>query len=312
MPAEPAGTGEPSDRPELTFSDPTLDRAAHLRAGDYAVRAWREAGSAALAVGPGQSVALATPASLRRLVTAELPADAEPILLGREDGAALFATDAEAHPLEVPLEFTGLRDAARSLNAREAGIAAFAVAMIGWHRTHRFCGRCAARTRAEQAGHVRVCPQCGMNWFPRTDPAVTMLVESGERAVLTRRVRAATATTWSALAGFVEPGETPESAVAREALEEVGVVVERVRYVVSQPWPFPQALMLGYRAYADPRAPEVRVTDPEELVEARWFTRAELRSTLAAGATLPPPYTIGHFLITSWLERDAGRGARER
>ena len=238
-------------------------------------------------------------------------------LLGIEDGAPLFvadATDSERRR-KLHASLVGLREAAAGLAASEAALAGYAVALVAWQRTHRFCGRCGTPTVSEQAGHRRRCPACGLRSFPRTDPVVTMVIESGDRALLTRR-RGAVGATWSAVAGFIEPGETPEEALVREAQEEVGVTVRAVHYVGAQPWPFPHALMLGYRAIADPDLPPASVHDPEELAGARWFHRAELRAQLAAGTiTLPPAIAIGHRLIVDWLEREDPErpsAARER
>jgi NAD+ diphosphatase len=171
--------------------------------------------------------------------------------------------------------------------------------MVTWHRLNRHCGRCGHATEVQVAGHRRRCPACGLQHFPRTDPAITMLVQAGDRCLLSRR-DGAPERRWSALAGFVEPGETPEEAVAREAREETGVQVTSVEYVTSQPWPFPAALMIGFWAYVGHDAPPT--PDREELVEARWFGRDELRAALAEERiALPPAGTIGNFLISTWL-----------
>ncbi len=290
---------------ELTFAGRGLDRAAHLREDDEAARLRASGHAGVILVGEGQSVLLENPHRLARL---PVPADGALVFLGLEAGGRpVFAAD--GGEADVPLRgtgFTPLRQAAAELEHDEAGIAAYAVALVGWHRTHRHCGRCGTLSRVEQAGHSRRCPACGLHTFPRTDPAVTMLVETGEHCLLTRRQRAATARTWSALAGFVEPGETPEAAVAREALEEVGVEVVAVEYVTSQPWPFPQALMIGYRAFADTDPGHAVVHEPLELVEARWWSRPELRGALGRREIgLPPPISIGYRLITDWLARAA-------
>jgi NAD+ diphosphatase len=137
--------------------------------------------------------------------------------------------------------------------------------------------------------------------FPRTDPAITMLVSAGERCLLSRR-HGAPEHRWSALAGFVEPGETLEEAVIREAREETGVDVVAVEYVTTQPWPFPAALMIGFWAFADSDRPGAPEAQPDELVEARWWERSELAAALDAGQIiLPPPGSIGNYLITTWL-----------
>jgi NADH pyrophosphatase NudC (nudix superfamily) len=201
--------------------------------------------------------------------------------------------------------FVPLRTLAAELSADEAALAAYAVGMVGWHRVHRHCGRCGHATEVEHAGHRRRCPACGLLQFPRTDPAVTMLVQAGEHCLLSRR-RGAPEHRWSALAGFVEPGESLEEAVAREAREETGVEVVAVEYVTSQPWPFPAALMIGFWAFADPAARGGALQpEAEELVDARWFERGSLRDALAGGRIiLPPPGTIGNYLISTWI--DAG------
>ncbi|MEA2144721.1 MAG: diphosphatase [Solirubrobacteraceae bacterium] len=287
----------------ITFAGGRLDRAVHLR-NDEALTRLRHAPQArTLLVGEGQSVAVDGPQTLLR---APLPSGdgAHLALLGVQDGAPLFVADAtNANAGGADLEFVGLREAAAGLTAQEAALAGYAVALVAWQRTHRFCGRCGTATVSEQAGHRRRCPACGLRTFPRTDPVVTMVIESGDRALLTRR-RGAVGATWSAVAGFIEPGETPEEALVREAQEEVGVTVRAVHYVGAQPWPFPHVLMLGYRALADPDLTAATVRDTEELAGARWFTRAELRAELDAGTiALPPAIAIGHRLIVDWLER---------
>jgi NAD+ diphosphatase len=171
---------------------------------------------------------------------------------------------------------------------------AHGVALLNWHRRHRFCANCGTRTKSAEAGHVRRCPNCGAEHHPRTDPVVIMLVEDGDRAMLGRQP------TWppgrySALAGFVEPGESLEEAVAREVREESGVHLTDVRYRSSQPWPFPTSLMLGFRARWASGEPAV---GDGELEDVRWFTREEI----AGGQVqLPPPEAIARRLIEEWL-----------
>jgi NAD+ diphosphatase len=252
----------------------------------------------------GQEVLLAGPATLARLPLRAVPQDAPLILLGLELGdVALFAYDAgeRAGGYGDGTRFASLREIAADLDSAEGGLAAYAVALAGWHRNHGHCARCGAQTVIEQAGHSRRCPVCGAHHFPRTDPVVTMLVHDADRCLLTRR-RGAPAGRWSALAGFVEPGETPEEAVVRETREEVGLTIVELRYVGAQPWPFPASLMLGYRARVDPDTSSEPVVDQHELLDARWFTRGELQAAIDDGtATLPPAAAIGHFLIAGWL-----------
>jgi NAD+ diphosphatase len=261
-------------------------------------------------VGSDQEVALTGGGALALVPVTELAPDASLTFLGLDAASrAVFAYDAadaadaadKAHDHDAEHDFAALRSLAADLEPAEAALAAYAVGMVGWHRVNRHCGRCGYATEVEQAGHRRRCPNCGLVQFPRTDPAVTMLVQSKDRCLLSRR-RGAPEHRWSALAGFLEPGETPEEAVVREAREETGVEVVAVEYVTSQPWPFPAALMIGFWAFADPaddRAPE---PEPSELVEARWWDRAELERAIREDRiSLPPPGTIGNYLISTWV-----------
>ena len=193
----------------------------------------------------------------------------------------------------------GLREAAALLNDRDAGLFTHAVALVNWHATHTHCPRCGTPTVTVAAGHAQRCPADGSEHFPRIDPAVIMLVTDPDDRCLLARNRRWPERRVSILAGFVEPGESAEQAVAREVQEETGIVVARVRYVGSQPWPMPQSLMLGFRAAASGDL-ELRVDD-DEIAEAHWYSREELRSALAAQEILlPPPVSIAHRLIESW------------
>jgi NAD+ diphosphatase len=302
----------PSAPGKIAFAGGTVDRAAHLREDGAADRLRDVDSSRVVLVGDGQTVAVtAAGGGLALVPVTALPGDAELTFLGLDPaGVALFAYDAgggeasraRAGAPKSQLEFASLRGLAAELEPADAALAAYAVALVGWHRVQRFCGRSGDLTVVEAAGHRRRCPVCGLVQFPRTDPAITMLVQSGDRCLLSRR-QGAPANRWSALAGFVEPGETPEEAVIREAREETGVEVVAVEYVTSQPWPFPQALMIGFWAFVDPAAGEATLTPaPDELVEARWWSRAELGHALSAGEIiLPPPGTIGNYLISTWL-----------
>lgn len=228
------------------------------------------------------------------------------VFLGMHEGAAHFAVEvAHTDPADLArpvgnAEFQELRRHGAALPPAEAGMLALARGMMHWHARHRFCGVCGEPTEPRDAGHVRGCTSaaCGAVHFPRTDPAIIVLVRCGERALLGRQP------TWdagrySSLAGFVEPGESLEDAVAREVFEEAGVRVERVRYHSSQPWPFPSSLMVGFTAEADDNAVTV---DGDELEDARWFTRDELRRGLADGTLLlPSEVSIAHRLVSEWL-----------
>jgi NAD+ diphosphatase len=197
------------------------------------------------------------------------------------------------------LRAADLREAAALLNDRDAGLFTHAVALANWHATHTHCPRCGSPTVTVAAGHAQRCPVDGSEHFPRIDPAVIMLVTDPDDRCLLARNRRWPERRVSILAGFVEPGESAEQAVAREVGEETGITVARVRYAGSQPWPMPQSLMLGFRASASGDL-ELRVDD-DEIAEAHWFSRDELRSALASREILlPPPVSIAHRLIESW------------
>ena len=224
------------------------------------------------------------------------------IYLGEADGVPYAAVRGDrrltvgGRPVDT---WAGLRDLGADLDDLDAGLLAEAIAMVEWHARHRFSPLSGARTTIERAGWVQRDPETGAELFPRTDPAVIMLVhDGGDRCVLGRQA------VWppgrfSILAGFVEPGESAEDAVAREVAEEVGLTVTDIRYVGSQPWPFPQSLMLGYTARAEGDL-TLRL-DPTEIEEARWFTRAELRSG-AGPQALPPAVSIARHIIDRWVD----------
>ena len=224
--------------------------------------------------------------------------------LGLLGGVPVFAVDAGASedpPLLPPDlgRFTDLRAAAGMLPAGEASVLAHARALMHWRTRHGFCGVCGSACTAESAGHVMRCtdPACAAQHFPRTDPAVIMLVTRGDRALL-GHARRFPGNMYSTLAGFVEPGESLEEAVAREVFEEAGVRVESVEYHSSQPWPFPASIMLGFYATA---LDETIVLDRDEIEDARWFTRAEIRDPGAHGFAVPRGDSIARRLIEDWV-----------
>ena len=196
-----------------------------------------------------------------------------------------------------------LRDLGADLDDLDAGLLAEAVAILGWHDRHRFSPLTGAATIVEQAGWVQRDPTDGTVFFPRTDPAVIMLVHDGADRLVLGRHAVWPPGRYSILAGFVEPGESAEAAVAREVAEEVGLAVTDVRYVGSQPWPFPQSLMLGFVARVD--GSEELVVDRTELEEAQWFTREQLLSGTGPRA-LPPPVSIARHIIDRWLAGELG------
>ena len=279
--------------PPNTFTGAALDRAGDRRRDDEWVAAQR-ADPAARAVLVGRDGVKVDGGRLALVPLAD--AGGEPLLLGVDERGPVFA----AEPAEANGALLGLRDAAATLPQADGGLAAYAAALLGWHRRHRFCANCGAPTEIREAGHVRGCPSCGAEHHPRTDPVVIMLVVRGDEVLLGRQP------TWppgrySALAGFVEPGESLEEAVAREVREEARIEVGPPRYVSSQPWPFPASLMLGFVAPWESGEPEV---GDEELEDARWFTRAEVREAIAERGPLrlPPPLAIARRLVDGWLE----------
>ena len=227
------------------------------------------------------------------------PADAPPgerVLLGEYGDEVRFAVLADELPAGHRAEH--LRAFVQEVDAEEAALVLHAVALAEWQRGHRHCPRCGAALEVAQAGHLLVCPACGRQQFPRTDPAVIMVVTDAEDRCLLGRQAAWPAGRYSTLAGFVEPGESLEHAVAREVEEEVGVEVEEVTYFGNQPWPFPASLMVGF--FAKARTTEISV-DGAEIEDARWFTREEMRAEAEAGTLLlPGGISISRSLVETW------------
>src|SRR3954452_11392173 len=247
-----------------TFTGAALDRAGERRRDDDWVAAQRRHPRARAVVAGRAGVHVAGD----RLGLVPLAAADEPILLGLDADGPVFAVEADGRPHAL----LGLREAGAALPHADGGLAAYAAALLNWPRTHRFCANCGAPTVMREAGHVRSCPVCEREHHPRTDPVVIMLVTRGDEVMLGRQA-AWPPRRYSALAGFVEPGETLEEAVAREVLEESGVRIGPPRYVSSQPWPFPASLMLGFIAPWEAGHPEVV---HEELEDTRWFARDEV------------------------------------
>ncbi|BBK34582.1 NAD+ diphosphatase [Stella humosa] len=229
-------------------------------------------------------------------------------LLGIHGGVAHFAVDLSAvdDPLELPGvaelgDFFDLRRVGPALAHAEGGMMAYARGILHWHSRHRFCGVCGSPTQSSEAGHQRRCtnPECKTSHFPRTDPAVIMLVHRGNRCLLGRQPQFP-AGMHSTLAGFVEPGESLEDAVAREVKEETGIVVEDAIYHSSQPWPFPSSIMLGFHARAV--SDEIMV-DHNELESAAWFERDWILNHAADDTfRLPRPDSIARQLVEDWLK----------
>ncbi len=299
-----------------TFAGSPLDRAAHRRKDEAWLAARLKADDSLILPlwrtrpfvieDDGRTLlGLLRPGIIDALVAAAPP----PVFLGTERDAAVFAVDLSAGPdparggvLAGFGRFQDLRAAAMTLPHGDCAIAAQAKAIIDWHDRHRFCAQCGAPSRPESAGWSRRCTNadCGAEHFPRTDPVVIMLATRGDRCLLGRQPKFPPGF-YSALAGFVEPGESIEEAVRREVMEEAGVKVGAVTYHAAQPWPFPSSLMIGCFAEATSEAITV---DGDELDDARWFDKATIAAALEGripDLVMPPPLAIAHHLVKAWV-----------
>jgi NAD+ diphosphatase len=300
----------------LALSRGEVDRSTARRGdAEWLTEAWANPRTRVLVVSGGEALVRFagddTKAELA-FVPAQQAPDGVRFLLGVDaDGVVYFGMAAppprpeEGQDLASGARASSLRQAGPLLSDRDAGLMTEAVALANWHSTHGHCPRDGAVTEPVLAGHARRCVNDGSEHFPRLDPAVIMLVtDPDDRCLLARNAM------WperrvSILAGFVEPGESAEQAVAREVHEETGIVVGDARYVGSQPWPMPHSLMLGFRARATGSL-KIMV-DSHEIAEARWFSRDELRAAIATGEIrLPPPVSIAHRIIESWYGSDLG------
>ncbi|NLG75147.1 MAG: NAD(+) diphosphatase [Xanthomonadaceae bacterium] len=297
------------------LSGPYIDRVAHWRKDEARVRAALEdPNSVFVPVWRNQNLVRTGENGIKALLVTDVRSImqvdvGDVVLLGEFQHRACFAvplTTPELPSFDEPIEPSDLRTIAGELPPHEAGLLAYARAMLHWRDRNRFCGRCGAAMRSLQAGHVQQCsnPSCAIQQFPRIDPAIIVLITDGERALLGRQA------TWppgrySTIAGFVEPGESLEDAVAREVREETGVEVDSVSYHSSQPWPFPSSLMVGFVAHARPQ--EIHLVDGE-LESARWLTR---RQIAAGEIRMPFRHSISFRLIEDWYDESAAVPLRE-
>ncbi len=304
----------------VTFGGSGLDRAAHLRGDASRIAAMYATGTV---VALWQGKPLTDGADLGWVAAGHpvLAGASPPVFLGLDDGVARFAQDishwqpggdlaavggfvdqsVQNHPaLPVRMGFAELRGLMSLVSPRAAELAATARAILQWHRTHGYCAKCGAASDIAMAGWQRTCPACDAHHFPRTDPVVIMLVTLGNRCLMGRSPGWPDGM-YSCLAGFVEPGETIEAAVRREVKEESGIHVGAVRYLASQPWPFPASLMIGCEGTAHTDAITL---DPAELEDALWITREDMVSVMAGEHPRIKPArkgAIAHFLIANWL-----------
>jgi NAD+ diphosphatase len=282
----------------LALARGTVDRVTKRRTDqDWIDAAWKDPRTRVLVVHQGQ--ALVRDESLVFLAPEQAPAGVR-FLLGEDtDGTVYFGVSAPLGPQADGVRAASLREVGAVLPDRDAGLLTHAVALANWHDTHVRCPLDGTPTVPDAAGHSARCPQDGSEHFPRTDPAVIMLVTDPEDRCLLARNAAWPGRRVSILAGFVEPGESAEQAVIREVAEETGIAVTNVRYLGSQPWPLPRSLMLGFRADALPG--QVIAVDHEELTDAFWWSRADLLAALQAGElALPPSVSIARHIIEDW------------
>ncbi|ODT00756.1 MAG: NADH pyrophosphatase [Erythrobacter sp. SCN 62-14] len=288
----------------MAFAGSPMDRADHIRVDEAALAShmnWR----ARVLLMDGLLPVLDDRGGLSWGTLADVAPDAELVFLGMMEGKAHFApvppmgADGPAYAMPAAWQVMQV------LSPPDLAIYGGARSLVDWHARHRFCARCGAPTKPTKGGWQRHCDNCGADHFPRTDPVTIMLVEHEDKLLLGRQPRFPPRM-YSALAGFVEPGETISEAVAREVWEEAGLKVRDVRYIASQPWPFPSQLMIGCTSVTDD--PTLNI-DTTELEDARWFTRKELLAARAAGEAgtdllyFPRPFAIAHHLVCWWLDR---------
>lgn len=284
----------------VTFAEGRIDRAAHRRTDPgLLARLLDDPGTRVIDL-EGDGFVIDDTGGLA--VRSPRPEDAGAdlaVFLGETTGG-----DREAYVLVVPsvssgqAPAVGLRDLVASLDPDRAALVATALGLANWHRTHPRCSRCGEPTMPDLAGWIRRCPQDASEHYPRTDIAVIMAVTDPDDRLLLGRAPSWPEGRMSILAGFVEPGETLEQAVAREVLEEVGIAVGSIDYVADQPWPFPSSLMIGFTARAEQTE---LVLDSTELVEARWVAREEVADLIRSGSYRPSPsFSISRSLVEDW------------
>lgn len=284
-----------ANNPDIALSVRAHDRVGKRRTDQtWLEETWADPSTRVLLLDEGKFPVIADRSAIDWQGSLDAPAG-QRVFLGSQHGVAQFAVLLEDHPADQ--KWAGFRAVAPSLSTDDAGLLVHAIALAEWHAAHRHCPRCGGRLEAGQAGHVLTCTACGKQQFPRADPAVIMLVTHDDRALLGRQP------SWpegrySTLAGFVDPGESLEEAVIREVDEEVGVTVTDVTYFGNQPWPFPASLMVGFFARAV--TTEISV-DNDEISDARWFTREQMRTEAEAETLiLPGGISISRSLVEAW------------
>ena len=284
----------------LSFTGSRLDRADHVRADPDRLAGYMNWKARVLAL-DGLMPSLDDTNRLAWGTLADVPEDAELCFLGLDEGKACFAAVPPRGDATPRMANSQLWSLMATLQPDDLALYGGARSLTDWHARHRFCAQCGGDTKLAKGGWQRDCTNCGASHFPRTDPVTIMLVEHEGRLMLGRGLG------WpegrfSALAGFVEPGESIEEGVAREVLEEAGVRVRDVTYVASQPWPFPSQLMIGCHSHAD--SDELTI-DETEMAEINFYTRDEVQAALAGEGPFvaPPPHAIAHYLMQWWIEK---------
>ncbi len=298
----------------LALARETVDRATERRSDPvWLAAAWAGPRTRVLVVNAGRALVrfseghadlvFVSPSEAPPGVRFLLGVDAAGVIYFGVDGQ--FGNEAQSEPNIKP---ASLRQVGSLLGDRDAGLLTHAVALANWHGTHTHCPICGTPTTVNPGGHSTTCPKDGTEHFPRTDPAVIMLVTDPADRCLLAHNKAWPEGRVSILAGFVDPGESAEHAVVREVSEEIGITVGRVTYLGSQPWPMPRSLMLGFRAYAE-GGQDIHV-DAEEIAEAHWYSREELLASLRARElALPPPVSIARQILEAWYGGELPDGA---
>lgn len=306
----------------LPYTDTNIDRAAHLRSNDDALAALVTQSETRFIIVHERMVLTAStdgkPLSLPRDALAFDPYALEhpPILLGLDaNGAATVALKIDAYMSErafgADAPFTDLRTAGSVLTGGDAALAAYACALDHWHDETRHCSVCGSTTEVREAGHVRRCTNssCARDHFPRIDPAVIVRIihpdpggDAARDRILLARQNSWPEGQYSVLAGFCEPGESLEQTVQREMFEEAGIRVDNIRYIASQPWPFPRSLMIGFEAQA---RDDTLNLEQDELADAHWLTRADLEEWESGGKILSSRISISYRLIRDWMDTTA-------
>ena len=286
---------------DLPLSRTALDRAAHLRVDQAELDRLWASGQIIELIGDrfltsGNDLSYVSPAT-----------QGERYFLGLDgDGVAYFAAHRKVENVEYPPEFQNLRTLGHQLDELQIGLAVHALALGQWHDAHRCCAKCGKETRSILGGSVRECPSCSAQHHPRTDPAVIVLVKDGKDRILLGRQKVWPAKRFSTFAGFVEPGESFENCVRREVKEECGGAVVSMRFLGSQPWPFPASIMIAYEAEIS--NPDSVQADGEEIEEIIWLDRETLKSRTQSGELLLPPLiSVARAMINSWYGKDASK-----